>query len=194
MINTYAEWLDNVTALDDVTCRAPAYYDNYREKRAIALDLVPSAQLIAEIGVRTGYAAHAFLSGEPAKLYVGYDRFTAYGEWRGGWDNVDKILHRDFPNTHVTLVQVDTQKMAFIGLRNVDLFHIDGDHEHDGCLHDMQIAWPTIRKGGVLLVDDYDLIPGVRSAVQRFIYYTGKAIEKYSYVHTFRGDMAIVKD
>jgi predicted O-methyltransferase YrrM len=168
-------------------------YGYYRQKMELAKKYASKAKLIVEIGVRAGYSAHAFLSAiDNPQRYVGYDLFTPYMGWDRGKENVEMILHRDFPNISISLVQADTTKMSSIDLHEVDLFHVDGDHSFNGCYMDMNIAWPTIAIKGVMIVDDYDHIPEVKSAVDKFI----EANDKMSCVYekTYRGDMVMVKE
>lgn len=194
----YENWLNNVAAPDDSVCRFVEYFDHYNQKKAIAAQFAATADIVAEIGVRTGYSAHSFLSAIRPSVYVGYDTFGPYGEWRGGKDVAERILHRDFPDVKIHLIQCDSQKMqqchlGDVGLKDVGFFHVDGDHSHDGCFHDLRLAWASLRSDGVLLVDDYDWVSDVRTAIDRFIYYKADEIKHREYFKTFRGEMVIVK-
>lgn len=57
----------------------------------------------------------------------------------------------------------------------VDWAYIDGSHSYEPCLHDLECARKAIRKGGLLMGDDYSPNkPGVIRAVDEFC-------EKYGY-------------
>lgn len=54
--------------------------------------------------------------------------------------------------------------------KTYDLIYIDGDHSYEGALIDAQLAYPLLKKGGVLIFDDYDNAEfGVRRAVDEFL-------------------------
>jgi predicted O-methyltransferase YrrM len=189
------DWLNNIAAFDDMTCRTPEYYQCYMEKREIAMNFASNAKVIAEIGVRAGYSAHAFLSGvKSPKAYVGYDLFKEYSGWKRGKENVEMIIRRDFPEVFTCIVQSDSTKVDFIGLNDVDLFHVDGDHTFAGCYRDMSIVWPIVAKGGVMLVDDYDHVAEVKTAIDKFVNERRTEMSLCAYKKTLRGDMIMIKN
>lgn len=54
--------------------------------------------------------------------------------------------------------------------KRFDLIYIDGDHSYAGALADTKLAYPLLKKGGVLIWDDYDNVQfGVRQAVDEFL-------------------------
>lgn len=54
--------------------------------------------------------------------------------------------------------------------RQFDLIYIDGDHSYEGAKADAALAYPRLKKGGVLIFDDYDNAEfGVRQAVDEFL-------------------------
>jgi ubiquinone/menaquinone biosynthesis C-methylase UbiE len=63
----------------------------------------------------------------------------------------------------------------------VDLVYIDGNHTEEGCLRDLRLA---ARSTDRILVDDYQLLPHVRRACQRFqeehVDFVGQEIENGS--------------
>lgn len=51
-----------------------------------------------------------------------------------------------------------------------DLIYIDGDHSYEGALIDAQLAFPLLKKGGILIFDDYNNPQfGVFKAVNEFL-------------------------
>lgn len=193
-IITYEKWLQNVAAPDDKKCLNTGIYQCYNDKAGIVQRVIPTAKIIAEIGVRAGYSAHAFLSVlKDARVYIGYDLFESYTGWGRGKENVEMLLQRDFPDVFSCFVQANTRHFKFIGLKNVDLFNIDGDHTTIGCYQDMKLAWPTIRSGGVMLVDDYDFLKDVKAGVDKFIAEMKIEILSVEHVSSYRGDMILVK-
>ena len=190
----YQQWLQNVTHPADAICRTEAIYGYEKGKYEISVRFRPS--VIAEIGVRLGYSAHAFLSGAGENpSYFGYD--VCGGGFGGtsiaGFDFVDKMLKRNFPSLAPSLMKVDTQTISAFAISGVDLFHVNGNHSYDGALHDMRISWSTIKSGGVMLVDDYDFIMEVKMAVDQFIRERAADIQHHEYLKTYRGDVIIIK-
>ena len=51
-----------------------------------------------------------------------------------------------------------------------DLIYIDGDHSYEGAKIDAELAYPLLKKGGVLIFDDYNNDQfGVKQAVDEFL-------------------------
>lgn len=51
-----------------------------------------------------------------------------------------------------------------------DLIYIDGDHSYEGALSDAQLAYPLLKKGGIMIFDDYNNPEfGVFQAVNDFL-------------------------
>ncbi|MEX2119304.1 MAG: FkbM family methyltransferase [Pirellulales bacterium] len=120
---------------------------------------------ICEIGVRAGYSAYAFLSANPDAWMLGIDADiderlkNSHGGQRGMWQHASTILA---PFRHQLLV-VDSH--AIQRLPHVDLVYVDGDHTLDGCLADLRLAEASTDR---ILVDDYDSIPTVHAACEKF--------------------------
>lgn len=52
-----------------------------------------------------------------------------------------------------------------------DFIYIDGDHSYEGALSDANLAWPLLKKGGIIIFDDYNNDEfGVRQAVDQFFF------------------------
>jgi len=145
----------------------------YRINRQIAATVKPRA--ILEIGVRAGYSACAFLSAVPEANYLGLDNDGGmHGGIRGYVASTADRLREAFPRAKAEIRILDSQDArARISLLSefrgaFDFVHVDGDHTDAGCYSDMAFAVELLSNGGWLLVDDYDLIPDVRRAVDRF--------------------------
>lgn len=191
---SYEQWLNKVLHPLDELCRNREIFQYVTDKFDIVNRLQPKR--IAEIGVRLGYSAHAFVFAcEPEVWYVGYDVIGGPGGGTtiAGLEYAKSILHRDFPRVEVEMIQADTQRIDEFKLSEIDFFHVDGDHSEAGAFHDMQIAWATIRSGGAMVVDDYDYLPPVKRAVDRFAVEFASSIGSKEYLKTFRGDMVFIK-
>lgn len=101
-----------------------------------------------EIGVRFGKSALATIMGSPELRLIGVDPNPEF-----------EIV--EFMNKH-------TSRFAFInepspdalerfnGKETFDWIYIDGRHDYMGVLYDFKAAWPLLKKGGVMVFDDYD--------------------------------------
>lgn len=47
-----------------------------------------------------------------------------------------------------------------------DLVYIDADHSYEGCLRDIEDWYPKIKKGGIMLGDDYRIYEGRRPGIE----------------------------
>ncbi len=51
---------------------------------------------------------------------------------------------------------------------SISCIHIDGDHSYEGVKKDLQLYWPKIKKGGLVINDDYHW-GGCKKAINEFI-------------------------
>ena len=171
--------------------RIQQYEKYYRVKFEICKAAEPKR--IAEIGVRCGYSAWAFLQAAPEAEYVGFDANNGKHGGQGGqggsfWKWANQLLSGD----RVTLIEQDTQKIDSLPLKDIDFFHIDGDHSMDGVMHDLDLAYNTLSRYGQILVDDVDYIVPVLLGVR---IWTKKMEKKIAtvYYESLRGEMVIYK-
>lgn len=166
--------------------------NNYRWYYGLAQ--VHQPELIAEIGVRYGYSLFAMARGSKMNpTLVGFDNESyCPASMQHTFDKLELY----FPQ-RVTLYALNTQKEQSLAqyCNQIAMFSVDGDHTQDGCRHDMELAWPTLRRGGVLVVDDIDYAGqdgriNLRPVVQQFC--QEKAVD-FLYLPTTRGLAVIVK-
>ena len=145
------------------------YHDNglaghYATYTDICQELKPKS--ILEIGVRAGYSAWAMLQAVPDANYAGID---ADNETNGGvagyYLHAKDMLCREFPKASIAIELGDSQRMVSLG-RRFDLIHIDGAHNHDQALHDLELCAPH---ADWLIIDDTAQISTVRTAVIEFL-------------------------
>jgi predicted O-methyltransferase YrrM len=117
---------------------------------------------IAEIGVRAGCSAFAFLSAVPGASYLGVDADVAA---HGGIPGFLRHARAVLDGLDATLLRADTRRLEALPGR-FDSVHVDGDHSYAGCLHDLGLA---ARAAPHILVDDYDSHPEVRQACHTFL-------------------------
>lgn len=119
---------------------------------------------IAEIGVRCGYSAWAMLQAAPQATFYGYDNYS-YKPRQICQCASDYLLEP----YNTTIAEVDTQQIQDLGIRDIDLFHVDGDHSFAGAYSDLELALLTLSDNGKILVDD-TVVPEVAQACIDFIW------------------------
>jgi hypothetical protein len=113
---------------------------------------------IFEIGIRAGYSAWAMLRGcADGTLYHGIDIKEATYAY--------SMLLREFPTHEYRIARADSGMLTHLS-RDYDLAHVDGNHSHEGALHDLGLCWGHAR---FILVDDVDAFCTVNSAINEFL-------------------------
>ena len=167
--------------------------DKYSVKYAVAKMVKP--KIIAEIGVRAGYSAWAFLKACPSSIYYGFDDCSDENnpEWKLGFNalvHTESMLSDKFQESIVTMKNINTQSVSDLGINDVDLFHVDGDHSYHGCMHDLYLAMWSLSENGVILIDDYDFLQTVKMACDEFASKTGMTMV---HIPSARGECVFVK-
>ena len=78
------------------------------------------------------------------------------------------------------LIPIRGNSVYTVGIHDdssIDLAFVDGDHSHEGCLHDLRAVWPKMKTGAVILV--HDCVPNSEplSAVKTFTHEKKVAFE-----------------
>ena len=69
---------------------------------------------------------------------------------------------------------------------HVDFIYLDANHSYQGCMNDLNIWYPKIKKGGIFAGHDYRVIEGVRNAVNEFF---AEIDQKISYSDSYESDV-----
>lgn len=122
---------------------------------------------IVEIGTRYGYSMISLMTG--AMSGASCEQVCGHCYDIQLWPNCNAIAAENFKklNLPVVINDVDTQIMERLPEREVDVFHVDGDHSADGAYHDCVLGFLALKDGGVLIADDarHD---NVREGVHKF--------------------------
>jgi hypothetical protein len=145
---------------------------------------------IVEQGTRFGYSLKAFVSGAghaPSEYSI-----SVYDMECDGFKPLT-VMEDYFINKlnikNLTVHRVNTQSINDLGVTDVDLAMVDGEHTESGCLHECQTAWAALRHGGVMVVDDaHD--EGPKAGTMRFCALHGVSPV---YLPSFRGIYLIEK-
>jgi hypothetical protein len=166
---------------------------HYWVKYQIARQYKP--QSIVEIGVHGAYSAWAMILGSGAKSYIGIDPYAVMDDmiWGKMQDKFHLWADTLLSSTKIPRFEIwlkDSQKMNSVPV--ADLYHVDGDHTFVGCLHDLYICFESLPVGKQILVDDFDFIPDVRNAVEKFCKENEDKLV-FSYKPSLRGEIIITK-
>ena len=165
------------------------------------MHIIPSGSRGAEIGVWMGNTSQQFLERGVEHLYLvdsysvepyknnseaTYDEYLAkYSKVTGEfteagftryYDNVYKsVVERFKGDSRVTVCRM-TSDQWFDNQDDdiLDWIYVDGDHSYEGCLRDLNNALSKVKKGGMILGDDFGHVgarwqkPGVTKAVNEF--------------------------
>ena len=75
---------------------------------------------------------------------------------------IEEMFHENIIKKFPLKVEYHKQKSqdflrSHCGKNCFDIIYIDGDHESKSVLEDMVLAWPKLKSGGIMLLDDYGM-------------------------------------
>ena len=179
------------------------------------MELIDKHSVGAEIGVWYGSSSRRFLGRGVSKLYLvdawhyePYKNSTEHGDYEsyleryknicGGktekdfkkkYDEVYKAVVKEFGENEKVVIERMTSDKWFAKFDDeLDWIYVDGDHSYEGCLRDLESALKVVKKGGLILGDDYQWPkqkhgkPGVTKAVDEFLKKHGLKIEQHGKV------------
>lgn len=155
----------------------------YRTKWAIARKLQPAR--ILEIGVRYGYSALAFLHAYPEASYLGIDSDS---ELYGGVKGAIEWARGSTRNYNASFLTTDSQKLDRLPGGVYDLVHVDGQQDHAGYIHDLEIS---LRQARFVLVDGHFWTRGNFLSSSEFLYRNRDLIEYYGVIPGYAGELLI---
>lgn len=147
-------------------------------------------KIIAETGTRFGYSMKAFVNGsgwapKEYSLYSfdsEYDGIKCLDIFEDYFRNRLKIR-----NLHVS--KNDLRTISSLNLVWVDLCLIDAYHTAEGCYHECSMGFESLKKGGVLVVDDVNYSEP-KAGAEKFCKEMGFT---YSYLPSLNGIYLIQK-
>ena len=133
-----------------------------------------------EIGLGYGISAlhiceSLLTNGNPAARHVVLDPNQSQRFSDCGLQVLEEAGVRQFVEHHSELSEIALLQFLREG-RRFDLGFVDGNHRFDGVFLDLFYLGRLIRRGGILILDDYDL-PGVRRAISFFVTNLGWTVE-----------------
>ena len=136
-----------------------------------------------EIGLAYGVSALYILDGlvlvgDPNARHVVLDPFQAEGFANCGLQVLEEAGVAPHVDYHSEISQIILP--AFLKeQRQFDLAFVDGNHRFDSVFLDLFYLGRLVRKGGIVILDDYNL-PGIKRAVAFFLTNLGWKIEETS--------------
>jgi len=124
---------------------------------------------VLEIGTYYGASAKVILKTLNVKKYIVVDPFIAYQNYKS--DAANKLMIRGdemFKKTKKELEPLCNNLLFLRGFSNnkkylkkikknsLDLIFVDGNHEYDYVLEDLRNYFPKLKKGGILIGDDFN--------------------------------------
>lgn len=145
----------------------------YAETRRRLLEALPKGGEAAEIGVWKGDFSAAILNiVQPRKLHLidpwqvseRPEHATAwYGAERG--EDLEKVYQgvcerfsEETASGQVVMTRRPSEEaLPLLPPAQLDFVYVDGDHSFDAVRSDLELAWPAIRRGGLLCIDDHQI-------------------------------------
>lgn len=149
-------------------------------KLATLLRLAENRTYVVELGTAMGWTAIALALADPAREVASYDPFER-NEVSRYLDLVPEDVRR-----RVAIIVAPTDEGPRVE-RPVDLLYIDSSHEREGTIRELEAWAPVLRKGSVIVFDDYvhPDFPGVRQAIDQ-LELDGEQTEGL-FIHLWRG-------
>lgn len=153
---------------------------------------------ILEVGVALGGHAEHLLRNTNIQQYIGVDPYRSYDPQDGFQIDVAKYSREDvqknfdylyewvqnirlsrFSERSRLIRKPSIEAAAMFNDESLDCVFIDGDHRFEGVLQDLQAWYPKVKKGHLILGDDFWMAP-VAAAVNQFFLNQGKEVFFYS--------------
>ena len=136
-----------------------------------------------EIGLAFGFSAlhiceGLLLTGHPDPKHVILDPWQSSGYADRGLDILEEAGVKPFVEFHGEPSQLALPQFLREG-RQFDLAFVDGNHRFDAVFLDLYYLGHLVRKGGIILLDDFNL-PGIERAASFFVNNLAWKIEETS--------------
>lgn len=137
--------------------------------RADALEHLPKAGIVAEVGVAAGEFSSIILDKLSPRRFDAFDIFRLHeasvatglltAEMFGGLSHLEYYRRRFAPlvdSGSVRIIEGDSaEQLSLQPNASYDVIYIDGDHSHEGALRDAEAAQVKLKPDGVLIFNDY---------------------------------------
>ena len=136
-----------------------------------------------EIGLAFGFSAlyiceGLLLNGNPDPRHVTLDPWQSSGYANRGLEILEEAGVKPFVEFHGEQSQLALPQFLKAG-RQFDLAFVDGNHRFDAVFLDLYYLGHLVRKGGIIILDDFNL-PGIERAASFFVNNLAWKIEETS--------------
>lgn len=136
-----------------------------------------------EIGVRFGKSALASLWGAQEMRLIGIDPNPEFPVVEFMAKHTDRFA---FIN------EASPEALGRFGSEEMfDWIYLDGRHDYDGVLADFWASWPLLKKGGVMVFDDYDDTLDYNTDVKQVLEDHTEAITGKPFKHITMSDLGL---
>jgi len=185
---------EEIRSLPEEIIRKIEQHDATSSWKELYYDVLPrvirdqNIQTVLEVGVALGGHAEAILKNSEVRSYIGVDPYQLYdpndgfqidvGRY-GSFDYlyrwVKDIRLKSFGKRARLIREKSTDAARQFEDESLDCIFIDGDHRYEAVLNDLRAWFPKLKKGHLMLGDDY-WMKDVAEAVDEFFQREGKEV------------------
>ena len=119
--------------------------------------------LVVELGTRFGDSTLSLCSNATIKRLVTIDPYLRYEDYKkdGGWDSSTdetyiKTKEKLSQFSNIEMIRdMSAEAVDNFEDNSIDFLFVDGNHEYDYVLEDLELYYPKVKSGGVICGDDY---------------------------------------
>lgn len=152
-------------------------------------------RVCVEIGVEFGRSTTVFAELQKELNYLFFAADAWVGEYgRQAYEHVQDQIEKHGWDIHLygmySKELAEDWHIVAQGYMDIDILHIDGDHEYEAVKTDIQLWTPFVRSGGYIAFDDYghDSLPGVYQAAQELM-----TEDKFAFIDRYGNKLGVFK-
>ncbi len=174
------------------------------EGSKITVTRIPENTIGIELGVWKGYSSEIFL--QKAKYlhlvdswsiepFTGSSEFGTYDDYlkryakmvgsdkpedfQKYYDDIYESVVERFKEKPIKIHRCKTNIFFEYFTEEVDWVYVDAGHDYKNCITDLRSSLKIIKKGGLIIGDDYHTKPGVTKAVNEFVKESGLIFDNF---------------
>lgn len=136
-----------------------------------------------EIGVRFGKSALASMLGSPEMELIGIDPNPEYP--------VEEFMRNRVGNRFLFINERSPNALDRFEPEYFDWIYVDGLHDFHGVRVDFEATWPLLKKGGIMILDDYDDTLGYGTEVREMLKQYAEPVTGKPFIHKSTKDYGL---